>query len=87
MLHTISPQDMQEMERAYLEGTGYPSLLLMEHAAQAVADCLERYAQRAPGCCLSAAAATMAETAAQRQEYGCSAGERRMCGCLAVRLK
>jgi len=46
MLHTISPQDMQEMERAYLEGTGYPSLLLMEHAAQAVADCLERYAQK-----------------------------------------
>ena len=36
MLHTISPQDMREMERAFLEGTGYPSLLLMEHAAQAV---------------------------------------------------
>ena len=34
MLHTISPQDMQEMERAFLKGTGYPSLLLMEHAAQ-----------------------------------------------------
>lgn len=44
MLHTISPQDMQEMERAFLDGTGYPSMLLMEHAAQAVVDCLERYA-------------------------------------------
>ena len=44
MLHTISPQDMQEMERAFLKGTGYPSLLLMEHAAQAVVDCVERYA-------------------------------------------
>ena len=46
MLHTISPQDMQEMERAFLDGTGYPSMLLMEHAAQAVADCLERYAKK-----------------------------------------
>ena len=44
MLHTISPQDMQEMERAFMEGTGYPSILLMEHAAQAVVRCLERYA-------------------------------------------
>jgi len=46
MLHTISPQDMQEMERAFLDGTGYPSLLLMEHASQAVVDCLERYAPK-----------------------------------------
>jgi len=46
MLHTISPQDMQEMERAFLKGTGYPSLLLMEHAAQAVAGCVERYAKK-----------------------------------------
>ena len=46
MLHTISPQDMQEMERAFLEGTGYPSILLMEHAAQAVVDCLADYAPR-----------------------------------------
>lgn len=45
MLHTISPQDMQEMERAFLKGTAYPSLLLMEHAAQAVVDCVERYAK------------------------------------------
>ena len=36
MIRTISPQDMREMERAFLEGTGYPSILLMEHAAQAV---------------------------------------------------
>ena len=33
MIRTISPQDMREMERAFLEGTGYPSILLMEHAA------------------------------------------------------
>ena len=46
MLHTISPQDMREMERAFLDGTGYPSILLMEHAAQAVADAVERYAER-----------------------------------------
>lgn len=46
MLHTISPQDMQEMERAFLDGTAYPSMLLMEHAAQAVVDCLERYAKK-----------------------------------------
>ena len=44
MLHTISPQDMQEMERTFLKGTGYPSILLMEHASQAVVDCLARYA-------------------------------------------
>ena len=44
MLHTISPQDMREMERAFLDGTGYPSILLMEHAAQAVTDCLSRWA-------------------------------------------
>lgn len=44
MLHTIAPQDMREMERAFLDGTGYPSILLMEHAAQAVIDALERYA-------------------------------------------
>ncbi len=43
MLHTISPQDMQEMERAFLDGTLYPSILLMEHAAQAVIDCLAGY--------------------------------------------
>lgn len=42
MLHTISPQDMREMERAFLEGTGYPSMLLMEHAAQAVTEELAR---------------------------------------------
>lgn len=44
MLHTISPQDMREMERAFLDGTGYPPILLMEHAAQAVADVVAQYA-------------------------------------------
>lgn len=43
MIKTISPQDMQEMEHAFLDGTGYPSILLMEHAAQAVTDALARY--------------------------------------------
>ena len=46
MIRTISPQDMREMERAFLEGTGYPSILLMEHAAQAVVDALLAYAPR-----------------------------------------
>ena len=36
MIRTISPQDMREMERGFLDGTGFPSLLLMEHAALAV---------------------------------------------------
>lgn len=45
MIRTISPQDMREMERAFLEGTGYPSILLMEHAAQAVVDALSAYAK------------------------------------------
>ena len=44
MLRTISPQDMREMELAFMKGTGYPSILLMEHAAQAVADEIESVA-------------------------------------------
>lgn len=44
MLRTISPQDMREMELAFMKGTGYPSILLMEHAAQAVADEIEKAA-------------------------------------------
>ena len=46
MLRTISPQDMREMELAFMKGTGYPSILLMEHAAQAVADEIEAVAGR-----------------------------------------
>ena len=42
MMRTISPQDMREMERAFLDGTGYPSLLLMEHAAEALTAELSR---------------------------------------------
>ncbi len=38
MLKTISPEDMREMEGAFMKTTGYPSLLLMEHAAEAVAE-------------------------------------------------
>ena len=44
MIKSISPQDMQEMEHAFLDGTGYPAILLMEHAAQAVVDAIHRYA-------------------------------------------
>ncbi len=40
MIKTISPQDMQEMEHAFLDGTGYPSILLMEHASEAVVSAL-----------------------------------------------
>ncbi|MBR5560183.1 MAG: NAD(P)H-hydrate dehydratase [Clostridia bacterium] len=47
MIRTISPQDMQEMERAFMDGTQYPSILLMEHAAQAVTQELAQIA--APG--------------------------------------
>ena len=47
MLQTISPQDMRDMEQAFLSGTGYPSMLLMEHAAQAVVE--ELAALVAPG--------------------------------------
>ena len=32
------------MELAFMKGTGYPSILLMEHAAQAVADEIESVA-------------------------------------------
>lgn len=46
MLHTISPQDMRDMEAAFMDGTGYPSLLLMEHAAQAVVDALTGYVSK-----------------------------------------
>lgn len=42
MIRTISPQDMREMERAFLEGTGYPSILLMEHAAPGGRRCAVR---------------------------------------------
>ena len=45
MLKTISPQDMREMEMAFFSGTGYPSILLMEHAAQAVVNALAEMAQ------------------------------------------
>lgn len=45
MLRTIAPQDMQEMEKAFLDGTMYPSLLLMEHAAQAVVEELAKLAK------------------------------------------
>ena len=43
MIKTISPQDMQEMEHAFLDGTGYPSLLLMENDSEAVVRALESH--------------------------------------------
>ncbi len=36
MLYAITPENMRKLEQAFMEETGYPSLLLMEHAAQAV---------------------------------------------------
>jgi len=48
MYRTISPQDMREMEKAFMSGTGYPSLLLMEHAAQAVVEEIRRFTPRGP---------------------------------------
>ena len=38
MLETISPRDMRSLENQIMRDSGLPSLLLMEHAAQAVAD-------------------------------------------------
>lgn len=87
MIRTISPQDMREMERAFLEGTGYPSILLMEHAAQAVVDALSAYAPAAAACCSSAETAITAATGARRPDCGCSAAARQMCGCSKARRR
>ncbi len=38
MPETISPRDMRSLENQIMRDSGLPSLLLMEHAAQAVAD-------------------------------------------------
>lgn len=40
MIRTITPQAMQQMERAFMESTGTPGLLLMEHAALRALDVL-----------------------------------------------
>ena len=40
MKYVITSEQMKQTETAFMEKTGYPSLLLMEHAAQAVADAL-----------------------------------------------
>ena len=37
MLHTITPSQMRSLESEVIAGVGLPSILLMEHAAQAVA--------------------------------------------------
>lgn len=46
MQRAIAPGAMQAMERAFMQDTGYPSLLLMEHAAQAVAQALAGHAEK-----------------------------------------
>ena len=43
---TITPAEMKELERAYMDESGVPGALLMEHAALGVADALAR---RIPG--------------------------------------
>lgn len=43
MLHTVTPCAMRTLEQEFMKETGYPSLLLMEHAAQAVAQALLRH--------------------------------------------
>ncbi len=43
MLHTVTPCAMRALEQDFMGATGYPSLLLMEHAAQAVAQALLRH--------------------------------------------
>lgn len=42
MYHVITPQRMQTMERAFMAESGTPGLVLMERAAQAVADAAAR---------------------------------------------
>ena len=37
MKRILTSEQMRLVEKAFMEKTGYPSLLLMEHAAQAVA--------------------------------------------------
>lgn len=39
---TIGPKEMKELEGQWMNETGVPSALLMEHAAMAVCDSLER---------------------------------------------
>ena len=87
MIRTISPQDMREMERAFLEGTGYPSILLMEHAAQAVVDALSAYAKAGSRVLFVCGSATTAATAAPRRGFGCSAAGRRTYGCSRARRR
>ncbi len=49
MRQTITPTQMQAMERDVMARTGMPGLLLMEHAAQAVVRALADYAQAPRG--------------------------------------
>ena len=79
MLHTISPQDMQEMERAFLDGTRYPSILLMEHAAQAVV-------QAIGNCVEKGARVLFACGCGNNGGDGCAAARRCMC-CTAKRRR
>ncbi|MEG0768136.1 MAG: NAD(P)H-hydrate epimerase, partial [Clostridia bacterium] len=40
---TITPGNMRDMEKKFMQETGYPGLLLMEHAAQAVVHALLQF--------------------------------------------
>lgn len=40
MLKTITPNQMKTLEARFMDETGYPGLLLMEHAAQALVQCV-----------------------------------------------
>ncbi len=44
MLQTLLPEEMKALESDYMKATGVPSILLMEKAAQAVADAVARHA-------------------------------------------
>lgn len=46
MLYTIVPSDMKELEARYMAQYHVPGALLMEHAAQGVAEALARYAPK-----------------------------------------
>ena len=82
MIRTISPQDMREMERAFLEGTGYPSILLMEHAAQAVVDALSAYAKAGSRVLFVCGSGNNGGDG-----FGCSAAGRRTYGCSRARRR
>lgn len=51
MEYTLTPEEMKALEGRYMQETGVPGALLMEHAAQGVAEALARHAPK-NGCVL-----------------------------------